>query len=64
MQKVSTNSGNTYILEKPFFGTATQNPIEQEGTYPLPENKNRFIFNILLKYPSYEEELEIVKKQL
>ena len=60
-----TNSGNSYILEKPFFVLATQNPIEQEGTYPLPEAQlDRFIFNILLKYPSYEEELEIVKKQL
>lgn len=58
-----TNSGNTYVLDKPFFVLATQNPIEQEGTYPLPEAQlDRFIFNIVLDYPSYEEELEIVKK--
>ena len=57
-----TNSGNTYILEKPFFVLATQNPIEQK-VHTLPEAQlDRFIFNILLKYPSYEEELEIVKR--
>ena len=58
-----TNSGNTYRLGQPFFVLATQNPIEQEGTYPLPEAQlDRFMFNVMLDYPSYEEELEIVKK--
>ena len=54
--------GKKYILPKPFFVLATQNPIEQEGTYPLPEAQlDRFMFNIPLTYPSYEEELEVVK---
>lgn len=58
-----TASGNTYRLPNPFFVLATQNPIEQEGTYPLPEAQlDRFMFNIWVDYPSYEEELEIVKK--
>ncbi len=58
-----TNSGNTYLLEDPFFVLATQNPIEQEGTYPLPEAQlDRFMFNILLDYPSYEDELKIVNQ--
>ncbi len=58
-----TNAGNNYKLEKPFFVLATQNPIEQEGTYPLPEAQlDRFMFNITLDYPSYTEELDIVKK--
>ena len=58
-----TASGNTYRLPKPFFVLATQNPIEQEGTYPLPEAQlDRFMFNVWVDYPSYEEELEIVKK--
>ena len=58
-----TNSGKTYKLEKPFFVLATQNPIEQEGTYPLPEAQlDRFMFNVVLDYPTYEQELEIVKK--
>ena len=58
-----TNSGKKYDLDKPFFVLATQNPIEQEGTYPLPEAQlDRFMFNVLLDYPRYEEELEIVKK--
>jgi MoxR-like ATPase len=49
-------------LEQPFYVLATQNPIEQEGTYPLPEAQlDRFMFNILLDYPSYEQEVEIVK---
>ena len=53
-----TNAGNKYILEKPFFVLATQNPIEQEGTYPLPEAQlDRFMFNIILDYPSIEEEI-------
>ena len=62
-EKSITNSGNTYQLDKPFFVLATQNPIEQEGTYPLPEAQlDRFMFNIKLDYPKYEEEIEIVKK--
>ena len=57
-----TVSGKTYRLQEPFFVLATQNPIEQEGTYPLPEAQlDRFMFNLLLDYPSYEEEVEIVK---
>ena len=57
-----TIAGQKYALEKPFFVLATQNPIEQEGTYPLPEAQlDRFMFNILLDYPSYENEVDIVK---
>ena len=57
-----TVSGNNYVLDQPFFVLATQNPIEQEGTYPLPEAQlDRFMFNLILDYPSYEEELNIVK---
>ena len=58
-----TNAGTQYELDKPFFVLATQNPIEQEGTYPLPEAQlDRFMFNVILDYPSYEEELQIVKQ--
>ncbi|WP_400193566.1 AAA family ATPase [Hymenobacter sp. B81] len=57
-----TVAGRRYPLQKPFFVLATQNPIEQEGTYPLPEAQlDRFMFNITLDYPSYEAELQIVK---
>ena len=57
-----TTGGNTYNLDTPFFVLATQNPIEQEGTYPLPEAQlDRFMFNILINYPSENEEKEIVK---
>ncbi len=57
-----TVSGVKHILPKPFFVLATQNPIEQEGTYPLPEAQlDRFMFNIKLDYPSYEEELQVVR---
>ena len=57
-----TVNGVRYDLPKPFFVLATQNPIEQEGTYPLPEAQlDRFMFNIPLDYPSYEEELVVVK---
>ncbi len=57
-----TVTGKRYELDKPFFVLATQNPIEQEGTYPLPEAQlDRFMFNIWLDYPSYESELDIVK---
>ena len=62
-EKSITNAGKSYKLEDPFFVLATQNPIEQEGTYPLPEAQlDRFMFNVILDYPSYEEELEVVKK--
>jgi MoxR-like ATPase len=58
-----TASGNTYSLEEPFFVLATQNPIEQEGTYPLPEAQlDRFMFQLNVAYPSAEEEKEIVTK--
>ena len=57
-----TVSGRTYNLPKPFFVLATQNPIEQEGTYPLPEAQlDRFMFDIRVGYPKPEEELEIAK---
>lgn len=57
-----TASGTTYRLEEPFFVLATQNPIEQEGTYPLPEAQlDRFMFNIRLDYPSHAEEIDVVK---
>ncbi|MES2730803.1 MAG: MoxR family ATPase [Bacteroidota bacterium] len=57
-----TIAGQKYNLERPFFVLATQNPIEQEGTYPLPEAQlDRFMFNILLDYPAYKDEVEIVK---
>ncbi len=57
-----TIAGNNYILPKPFFVLATQNPIEQEGTYPLPEAQlDRFMFNIFLDYPTYQQEVSIVK---
>ena len=63
MQEESvTTGGNQYILDKPFFVLATQNPIEQEGTYPLPEAQlDRFMFNLWLDYPSNSEEINIVK---
>tara|TARA_B100001109_G_scaffold255875_1_gene261964 strand:- start:5269 stop:6243 length:975 start_codon:yes stop_codon:yes gene_type:complete len=61
-EKKITTGGQTYQLPEPFFVLATQNPIEQEGTYPLPEAQlDRFMFNIWLDYPSLEEELNIVK---
>jgi len=54
--------GTTYKLDEPFFVLATQNPIEQEGTYPLPEAQlDRFMFNLWIQYPSLEEEMEIVR---
>lgn len=57
-----TVSGVRHVLDKPFFVLATQNPIEQEGTYPLPEAQlDRFMFNIPLDYPSYAEEVAVVK---
>ncbi|MCR9288657.1 MAG: AAA family ATPase [Bacteroidetes bacterium] len=57
-----TVSGVRHLLPSPFFVLATQNPIEQEGTYPLPEAQlDRFMFNIPLDYPTYEEEIAVVK---
>lgn len=57
-----TVAGVRHILPSPFFVLATQNPIEQEGTYPLPEAQlDRFMFNIPLDYPSYQEEIDVVK---
>jgi len=63
MQEYSvTIAGQRYPLPKPFFVLATQNPIEQEGTYPLPEAQlDRFMFNIFLDYPTYNQEVDIVK---
>ncbi len=61
-EKTITAQGILYDLPKPFFVLATQNPIEQEGTYPLPEAQlDRFMFQIYLNYPSFEEEVAIVK---
>ncbi|MCW8897160.1 MAG: AAA family ATPase [Flavobacteriales bacterium] len=61
-EKTVTAAGNHYKLDNPFFVLATQNPIEQEGTYPLPEAQlDRFMFNIWVDYPKYAEELAIVK---
>ena len=61
-EKSVTISGHHYKLDLPFLVLATQNPIEQEGTYPLPEAQlDRFMFSINLEYPSYEEEIEVVK---
>jgi len=62
-ERVVTVAGQRYALPKPFFVLATQNPIEQEGTYPLPEAQlDRFMFNIPLDYPSYQDELNVVKE--
>lgn len=61
-EKRVTAAGTTYQLPNPFFVLATQNPIEQEGTYPLPEAQlDRFMFNVWVDYPSYNEEVAIVK---
>ena len=61
-EKSVTSGGQTFKLDKPFFVLATQNPIEQEGTYPLPEAQlDRFMFNIWVDYPTFEEEMEVVK---
>ena len=63
MQEKRVSSGGVdYKLDKPFFVLATQNPIEQEGTYPLPEAQlDRFLFNVIVKYPSRDEELDIMR---
>jgi MoxR-like ATPase len=61
-EKSVTAAGITHRLAQPFFVLATQNPIEQEGTYPLPEAQlDRFMFNIALDYPTFAEELQVVK---
>ena len=63
-RSVSMN-GVTYQLPEPFFVLATQNPIEQEGTYPLPEaQQDRFMFNIMLDYPEFDDEVNIVKSTI
>jgi MoxR-like ATPase len=62
-ERVVTVGGTRHLLPSPFFVLATQNPIEQEGTYPLPEAQlDRFMFNIPLTYPTYEQEVEVVKQ--
>ena len=62
-EKAVTIAGRHFVLDKPFFVLATQNPIDQEGTYPLPEAQlDRFMFNIKLGYPDYNEEFEIIKR--
>jgi MoxR-like ATPase len=61
-EKAVTAAGITHRLAQPFFVLATQNPIEQEGTYPLPEAQlDRFMFNVALDYPTFSEELQVVK---
>src|SRR6187455_538369 len=61
-EKKVTAGGETYSLDLPFFVLATQNPIEQEGTYPLPEAQlDRFMFNVLLTYPEFDQEVQVVK---
>jgi MoxR-like ATPase len=62
-ERIITVAGKRYKLPDPFFVLATQNPIEQEGTYPLPEAQlDRFMFNLWLDYPTLEEEFEVVKQ--
>ncbi len=62
-ERTVTVAGHSYELDKPFFVLATQNPIEQEGTYPLPEAQlDRFMFSIFLDYPTFAEEVEVVKR--
>ena len=62
-EKKVTVGGTSYPLPQPFFVLATQNPIEQEGTYPLPEAQlDRFMFNVRLDYPSFDEEVQIVRQ--
>jgi MoxR-like ATPase len=61
-EKRISSGGEDYKLDEPFFVLATQNPIEQEGTYPLPEAQlDRFLFNIMVKYPSKSEEFDIMR---
>ena len=61
-ERAITTAGKRYELDNPFFVLATQNPIEQEGTYPLPEAQlDRFMFNVILDYPTYVEEVQVVR---
>jgi MoxR-like ATPase len=61
-ERAVTIAGHNYKLDLPYFVLATQNPIEQEGTYPLPEAQlDRFMFSIKLDYPTFEEEVQVVK---
>jgi MoxR-like ATPase len=61
-EKTVTINGKLHRLEEPFFVLATQNPIEQEGTYPLPEAQlDRFMYNLILDYPKFEDELQVIK---
>ena len=61
-ERAVTAAGKRYELDSPFFVLATQNPIEQEGTYPLPEAQlDRFMFNVMLDYPTVQEEIQVVK---
>ncbi|HPR59856.1 MAG TPA: AAA family ATPase, partial [Prolixibacteraceae bacterium] len=61
-EKSVTSAGHHFKLDQPFFVLATQNPIEQEGTYPLPEAQlDRFMFSLWLDYPAFDEEMTIVK---
>tara|TARA_Y100000590_G_scaffold329278_1_gene373961 strand:- start:1032 stop:2006 length:975 start_codon:yes stop_codon:yes gene_type:complete len=61
-ENMVTTGGQTHQIDTPFFVLATQNPIEQEGTYPLPEAQlDRFMFNVLIKYPTFKEEEDVVK---
>jgi MoxR-like ATPase len=61
-ERAVTAAGKRYELDSPFFVLATQNPIEQEGTYPLPEAQlDRFMFNVMLDYPTVAEEIQVVK---
>jgi MoxR-like ATPase len=63
-EKQITMDGTTYIMEEPFVVLATQNPIEQEGTYRLPEAQlDRFLFKVIIEYPNAEEELEIIMRE-
>ena len=58
-----TIGGHTHPLPKPFFVMATQNPVEQEGTYPLPEAQvDRFLFKLLVRYPSLDEEVTMMRR--
>jgi MoxR-like ATPase len=62
-ERAVTTAGKRYELGIPFFVLATQNPIEQEGTYPLPEAQlDRFMFNVMLEYPKFDEEIRVVKQ--
>ena len=61
-ERAVTAAGKRYVLGNPFFVLATQNPIEQEGTYPLPEAQlDRFMFNVWLDYPAFEDEMKVVR---